>query len=166
MFKNKRNLFVCVITMILVLIVSGGYYLYEKITTYNGVWDINWGFDVPKPHKIIVVFERSMVQDGDAYIIADYNKKQIDKIKSKSFWKKIDDSNSLWNVETLIYKFKYDIVNSNAFDKDKGHFKKMFSDYPVIFSKGDLYFYKRENGNYFIAILNVDNQRLYTMEWY
>ncbi len=42
----------------------------------------------------------------------------------------------------------------------------MFSNNPVQFGEGDLYFYKsEEDGSYFIAILNLEKKRLYTMEF-
>jgi hypothetical protein len=162
---KRKNLFLLLVP-ILITFGGLGYYLNETFNTTYGVWNINWGFEVPKPSKITTVFENfgGFLGDGDAYIIVDYNNdKRFEKAKNQAFWKRIDKK-SLDIVSERISQFQKNTADVHFEKAD--HYSKLFSDYPVKYGEGDLYFYKvKEDGSFFIAIFNVENHRIYTMEW-
>jgi hypothetical protein len=86
--KNRKWI---IIFGVLIICIVGSYNLYQKFGTTYGTWDINWGFEVPKPSQEVIVFENygGFPMNGEAYIVVDYNAKHINKIKSQMYWKRI-----------------------------------------------------------------------------
>lgn len=105
------------------------------------------------------VFESPPVPHGDGewYILADYNNKRFEQVKNQKFWKQIDKK-SVNLVSKQILQFQKDVLDIH-YDNEK-RYLKLFSDYPVKFSEGDLYFYKiKDDGSFFIAILDIEKNR-------
>lgn len=100
--------------------------------------------------------------NGEAYIIVDYRDKQFEKVTSKKFWEKIDDY-SLSKISEKVSKFQNEVTDLH-FEQEE-HYTELFLDNPVEYRKGDMYFYKlKGDRSFFIAVLNVNKQRVYVME--
>lgn len=149
------------IVVMLSLMFGGFYYVYQKIGTVNGLWDLNWGLKVPKPTKITTVFEHSG-RDLDAYYVCEYDERVFQKVEKLNLWNKVGNEN-LDMLSERVSRFKATI--------EKMHFpeSKLYTDlflrYPIEFDKESLYYLKeKENGNYFIAILNTNKKIMYILE--
>ncbi|WP_078410733.1 hypothetical protein [Priestia abyssalis] len=115
----KKRTLSLVLVPILIALVGLGYYLNEKFNTTYGVWDINWGFEVPKPSKMTNVIESdpSFRGEGESYIIADYSENKVERVKNQTFWKEIDGS-TLEEVSKQISQFQKDVKDIN-FEKEE-----------------------------------------------
>ncbi|KOO47644.1 hypothetical protein [Priestia koreensis] len=154
----KRILTFSIVAMILTM---GAYQLNATFNNQYAVWKENWGFSTPNPSKSQVIFEKtsSFLGRSLAYVVLDYNRKQFETIRYQGVWKTID-ANTMQLLQEKIEEFSKDA-------KEKGHAKnKIFPKHPIQYQVGDLYFYKYnpERSSYFLAILDVRNHRLYTLE--
>ncbi len=107
--------------------------------------------------KITTVFEEG-ASDWKAYVIAEYDQDTFEKVKELKLWTRMDNNKTFTMVSERVALFKNQTLSF------KPEYKKLFTDYPIEFDKNSLFYIKQQNNGYFMAILNVNNQKMYTME--
>ncbi|MBD3919222.1 hypothetical protein H8B09_10700 [Paenibacillus sp. PR3] len=120
---------------------------------------MNWGFDTPPAEKVKSVFYNGG-RDPDYYYISDYDEEAVQQLEQLHIWNKVGDNSD--GIHALINGYKEQIQQLY-----QGHVRygKLFNKYPVEFNQDSLYFTrKQEDGSYIVAVLNVDQRRLYTLE--
>lgn len=129
------------------------------------MWGKRWGITISKPTEIIVAFESqpSFNGDGEGYYVLKYTEKQIRKIKNQDFWQPINEA-SINDLNEKVLRFKESVIEIYPDEADK--YERLYQLYPTEYGQGDLYFYKKkDDGSYGIVVLNVENKRMYLMEW-
>lgn len=153
------------ILIIIGLIALGGYILNEKFNTDYGIWELNWELEVSKPKRINSVFDNrgGFRGEGETYYILEYNERRINKIKDESNWIPVDDT-SIDTLSEHIREFQKEVESIN-YDQEM-NYQKIFKEHPLEYTNGDKFYYKlKEDNSYLIAVLNIEKQKLFVMEW-
>ncbi|QAV19290.1 hypothetical protein PC41400_17065 [Paenibacillus chitinolyticus] len=156
----RRNRWIIIISIV-VLSICIGYIQFQRIVQDSQIksWSSNWGFEAPPPEKVTTVFHNGG-RDPDYYLISDYNEVAIEKLIQQNDWRKIENSDGI--VSDHINVYKKQIQNLH---QEYERYEKLFLDNPVKFNHDSLYFTeKKADGSYIIAVLNIAERRLYTME--
>lgn len=98
----------------------------------------------------------------------DYDERGFEKTKYNGQWMKTDGVN-YETVKSKIEKFQYDVIHlaSVSFGEEKGkEYQQHFTNHPVQLENDCLFYIKtKEDGSYFIAVLNGRSHKLFAMEW-
>lgn len=136
---------------------------FEKNSSYNAAWEGRWGIKLSKPAEFKVIFESPprFHGDGERYYVFEYEEQQINKIKSQSFWRPINE-NLVYALDDKVTYFKKSVIKINPDKKEK--YESLFQNNPIEHGERGLYFYQRKvDGSYCIAVLNVEKKRIYVM---
>lgn len=84
----------------------------------------------------------------------------IQKLIQQNDWRKIENNGAIVSDHINVYKKQI----QNLYQKYE-RYEKLFLDNPVQFNHDSLYFTKKKaDGSFIVAVLNVGERRLYTME--
>lgn len=142
-------------------VIGFGYSQYHKMVASSQAlsWRLNWGFDTPSAKKVTNVFYNGG-RDPDYYYISEYDEEAVQQLQQLYIWNKVGDNSD--EISSLINGYKEQIQQLYQGNLRYG---KLFLKYPVHFNQDSLYFTrKQEDGSYIVAVLNVDQRRLYTLE--
>lgn len=134
-------------------------------TSTSEIWRINWGFEALEPNgeEIVYVSEADIHGDGERIIIYHYEKERMGKMKEGKQWIEVNEK----NIETLtkeIEDFQQSVLQLR--EDEATEIAAAFKNHPILYETGDLYFQnQKEDGSYFIAILHLEEQLLYSLEW-
>ena len=144
--------------------VFGGILINQKYLTLYANYKLNWEFYVPKPLEINTVINTryGFPNEGETYYVLEYSDQKTSKMKEQNDWKPINEK-SIDTVSKLINNFQSDTININK--NPKSDIQRTFHENPVEYSTNDKYFYRLEDNSYLLAILNVENQKIFVMEW-
>ncbi|RKN66107.1 hypothetical protein [Paenibacillus ginsengarvi] len=151
------------IIIVLLIIVLGllSYYKFAPMYAENSIyksWRKNWGIDLPST-TTHTVFENT---GSAAYRVSTYSKEEIERISKLPYWRNTEKN----YISTIVSQY-VELVKKLRGPNEEAAYVAMFNNDPVHYYDSSLLFEKRKNdGGYFIAILNPNDQRLYTLEVY
>lgn len=158
---RKKWWIIIAVFVVLGVVVGFGYDQFHKmvLASQTKSWRMNWDFNAPQAERVTNVFYNGG-RDGDYYYISDYDEAATQKLTQLRIWNKVEDKGDV--ISTYINDYKALIIQQH---QDNDRYEKLFRDHPVQFKSNSLYFTKKQaDGSYIVAVLNVDERKLYTME--
>lgn len=163
--QKKKMIMIKWLIMLLVILLIGTVFIIEfnkaRNETLADVWKSNWNINIPAPQESQTILQfpgRDYVQ----YTISQYNKSSMKELMNLE-WENI--GNKYEFLTKKLNQYKSDL--KSWYPKESVKVDQIFTKYPPIYNEQDYYLIvTKEDGSYMIALLNMEQRKIYALEAY